>query len=72
VSIEGVGVFVGISTPDYGSVAQSAADISPYSATGSALSVAAGRLSYTYGFKGPSVAVDTGEWLPCLGLTLPK
>ena len=28
-------------------------------ATGSALSVAAGRLSYTYGFKGPSVAVDT-------------
>lgn len=29
-------------------------------ATGSALSVAAGRLSYIYGFKGPSVAVDTG------------
>lgn len=56
---EGVGVFVGISTPDYSTLAQAAAEISAYSATGSALSVAAGRLSYAYGFKGPSVAVDT-------------
>lgn len=57
---EGVGVFVGISTPDYSTVAQSATDISPYSATGAALSVAPGRISYAYGFKGPSVAIDTG------------
>ena len=56
---DSVGVFVGISTPDYSTLAQAAAEILAYSATGSALSVAAGRLSYAYGFKGPSVAVDT-------------
>lgn len=34
--------------------------ISPYSATGSlSLSVTAGRVSYTFGLKGPSVAIDT-------------
>lgn len=54
-----VGVFVGISTPDFSQVAGAHAEISAYSATGSALSVAAGRLSYIYGFQGPSVAVDT-------------
>ena len=31
---EGVGVFIGISTPDYSQVAQAHADISAYSATG--------------------------------------
>ena len=31
---DGVGVFVGISTPDFSQVAQSHADISAYSATG--------------------------------------
>lgn len=31
---EGVGVFVGISTPDYSNIAQQHADISAYSATG--------------------------------------
>ena len=30
-----------------------------YTGTGSAFSVAAGRLSYTFGFEGPSVALDT-------------
>ncbi|KAK9815757.1 hypothetical protein WJX72_009061 [[Myrmecia] bisecta] len=54
-----IGVFVGISTPDYADLAKAHSGISVYSATGSALSVAAGRLSYTFGFKGPSVSVDT-------------
>ena len=56
---EAFGAFVGISTPDYADLAKQNSSISPYSATGSALSVAAGRLSFTFGFKGPSVAVDT-------------
>ena len=30
-----------------------------YSATGASLSVAAGRLSFTFGLRGPAVAVDT-------------
>ena len=33
--------------------------LSPYMATGSALSVAAGRISYTYGLSGSSMSVDT-------------
>ena len=89
---ERVGVFVGISSPDYADLAMGHSDISAYSATGawwtqpshrasstrqaasccgiqapccllcaagSALSVAAGRVSYLYGFRGPAVAVDT-------------
>ncbi len=51
-----VGVFVGISTPDYADVAKAHSTISPYTATGSALSAAAGRLSYTFGFQGPAVS----------------
>jgi acyl transferase domain-containing protein len=54
-----MGVFVGISTPDYGELARRHSEISAYSATGSALSVAAGRISYLWGFKGPSISVDT-------------
>lgn len=56
------GVFVGISTNDYGQVqarAGSVAEIDAHSATGNALSIAAGRLSYFFGFQGPSLAVDT-------------
>ena len=56
---DGFGVFVGISTPDYGDMAKQYSEISPYSATGGAMSVAAGRISYLYGFKGPSVSIDT-------------
>ena len=51
-----VGVFVGISTPDYADVAKAHSAISPYTATGSALSAAAGRLSYSLGFQGPAIS----------------
>jgi len=34
-------------------------DTSPFQATGSVASVASGRLSFTFGFKGPSVSIDT-------------
>jgi acyl transferase domain-containing protein/NADPH:quinone reductase-like Zn-dependent oxidoreductase/acyl carrier protein len=55
-----MGIFVGISTTDYGKVAANHLHhISAYSATGGALSVAAGRLSYFYGASGPSMSVDT-------------
>jgi epothilone polyketide synthase D len=50
------GVFVGISTNDY---SQLLTDIDAYTGTGSALSVAAGRLSYVLGLQGPSMALDT-------------
>ena len=51
-----VGVFVGISTPDYADLGKAHTSIGVYTATGSALSVAAGRLSYFFGFAGPAVS----------------
>jgi phthiocerol/phenolphthiocerol synthesis type-I polyketide synthase C len=54
------GVFVGISTNDYASLRQGSLDnLDPYTGTGTALSVAAGRLSYVLGLHGPTLAVDT-------------
>jgi acyl transferase domain-containing protein/D-arabinose 1-dehydrogenase-like Zn-dependent alcohol dehydrogenase/acyl carrier protein len=50
------GVFVGISTNDYG---QLQGQIDAYTGTGNSASVAAGRLSYVLGLQGPSMAVDT-------------
>ncbi|WP_375413897.1 amino acid adenylation domain-containing protein [uncultured Bradyrhizobium sp.] len=50
------GVYVGISGSDYR--ATEAAD-GPYFYTGTAPSVAAGRLSYHYGLNGPCLAIDT-------------
>lgn len=57
----GTGVFVGISNnndysqmqPDYSSRIQG------YDLTGNALNIAAGRISYLFNFRGPSMAVDT-------------
>jgi polyketide synthase 12/polyene macrolide polyketide synthase/epothilone polyketide synthase D len=56
------GVFVGVSTSDYLQLQVRAGDtsrLSAYSGTGSSLSVAAGRLSYTLGLQGPSLSIDT-------------
>jgi acyl transferase domain-containing protein len=54
------GVFVGISTNDYGRRQFSnPALIDAYAGTGNALSIAANRISYQFDFLGPSVAIDT-------------
>ncbi|HZC93007.1 MAG TPA: beta-ketoacyl synthase N-terminal-like domain-containing protein, partial [Mycobacterium sp.] len=54
------GVFVGVSTYDYGSLQFSRPDlIDAYSGTGGALSIAANRLSYALDLRGPSMAIDT-------------
>lgn len=52
------GVFVGISTQDY-LARQFQAGVSQHTGSGTALSAAAGRLSYVFGFEGPSLAIDT-------------
>jgi acyl transferase domain-containing protein len=54
-------VYVGISAVDYNKLASRLQlSLTAYSATGSlSLSVAAGRLSYSFGLKGPSLAIDT-------------
>ena len=54
------GVFMGVSSSDYSRLTDKhSAGLSAYSATSSALSVAAGRVSYIFGFKGPCMSVDT-------------
>lgn len=59
---ERTGVFVGISTRDYELIQGSSAElneVSPFSATGLATSIAANRISYCFNFTGPSLIVDT-------------
>ncbi len=55
------GVFLGISTSDYGQLVRlngyDALDV--YAATGGSMNVAAGRLAFTLGLQGPCMAVDT-------------
>ncbi|MCW5256845.1 acyltransferase domain-containing protein [Verminephrobacter aporrectodeae subsp. tuberculatae] len=52
------GVYVGISSNDYFRLQQSTGH-DEYAATGSALSIAANRISYCLGLQGPSMAIDT-------------
>lgn len=55
------GVFLGISTKDYSDIvrAPGGGTIDAYAATGGAMNVAAGRVSFTLGLQGPAMAVDT-------------
>ncbi|NUT91634.1 MAG: type I polyketide synthase, partial [Saccharothrix sp.] len=54
------GVFVGISTGEYGAAqALDARRVEPWTATGGALSIAANRVSYLLDLRGPSTAFDT-------------
>ena len=54
------GIYFGICNSDYGRVLLTQPDrFDPYIGTGSAYSIAAGRLSYILGLSGPSIAVDT-------------
>jgi acyl transferase domain-containing protein len=54
------GVFIGLSQLEYARIAlEQNTPVSAYYATGAHLSVAAGRISFTWGLNGPAVAVDT-------------
>ena len=55
------GVFVGICNTDYHQLllTRSAEALDGYVASGSAHSVASGRLSYVLGFQGPALSIDT-------------
>ncbi|WP_245929806.1 type I polyketide synthase [Allonocardiopsis opalescens] len=62
VSLRGsaTGVFAGVQTPEYGPRLHEAPDgVESYLLTGTAASVAAGRISYALGLEGPAVALDT-------------
>ncbi|ACK67007.1 Erythronolide synthase [Rippkaea orientalis PCC 8801] len=55
------GVFLGISVNEYGhqTLGGNPEAIDVYTATGNALSIAAGRLAHYFGFQGPALVVDT-------------
>jgi epothilone polyketide synthase D len=53
------GVFIGLMYNDYSALNPGLAALDGYMATGSAGSVASGRLSYVLGLQGPSLTVDT-------------
>ena len=54
------GVFLGVGSYDYGAlVAERMEDPHGYRVTGSASSVASGRIAYTLGLEGPALALDT-------------
>ena len=54
-------VFVGITTNDYAhlNMMRDPAELDAYAATGSALNVVPGRVAYTLGLQGASIAIDT-------------
>jgi acyl transferase domain-containing protein len=57
-----IGVFVAISTTDYHGAKlwqPGLTAIDPFTATGASFAAAAGRLSYSFGFNGPCLAIDT-------------
>ena len=53
------GMYVGIAASDYASLIKQHTDRAGFHATANASSVACGRLSFTYGLKGPSMSIDT-------------
>jgi acyl transferase domain-containing protein len=53
------GVFIGLMNSDYARLADHEDAVDAHTGTGAAASVAAGRLSYAFGLRGPSVVIDT-------------
>jgi acyl transferase domain-containing protein/acyl carrier protein len=55
------GVFTGMFNPDYSTLLFQSLprDLEGYLSTGSALSVASGRIAYSFGFEGPAATIDT-------------
>lgn len=53
------GVFIGFGSVDYASLPRDRNSTGPYTATGIASNMLAGRISHTFGLQGPAICVDT-------------
>lgn len=53
------GVFIGMTGSEYSLIQRLSEDIGPYTATGSAVNIASGRISHIFGFHGPAITLDT-------------
>jgi NADPH:quinone reductase-like Zn-dependent oxidoreductase/3-oxoacyl-(acyl-carrier-protein) synthase/acyl carrier protein len=53
------GVYVGLASSDYGAMVHRFVDKGAFHATSNAVSVACGRVSYTFGMRGPCLSIDT-------------
>ena len=58
-NLERTGVYIGIASQEYMLLSKSLLPTTPFTATGSVLSVASGRISYSFGLQGPAMSVDT-------------
>jgi acyl transferase domain-containing protein/acyl carrier protein len=61
-STTNVGVFMGLTTMDYGTMMrarQVESQCLPYLASGTTINAAAGRISYVFGLQGPAMGIDT-------------
>ncbi|MGW5449872.1 type I polyketide synthase [Streptomyces asiaticus] len=60
ISLKGIdaGVFAGVASQGYG-MGAAVPELEGFATTGSASSVASGRVSYVFGFEGPAVTIDT-------------
>ncbi len=65
------GVYVGIASGDFGRTAfTDRSVVGPYHGTGTSHSVAAGRISYVLGLRGPAISIDTACSSSLVGLHL--
>lgn len=53
------GIFVGCSSADYAKLSVPCTGITAYTGTGTSSSVISGRVSYTFGLRGPALTIDT-------------
>ncbi|MFD0773859.1 polyketide synthase, partial [Streptomonospora algeriensis] len=62
-TLPGTGLYIGAMVDDYAIMraAPGGAEITPHTATGSARSMIANRVSFALGLRGPSMVVDTGQ-----------
>jgi acyl transferase domain-containing protein/thioesterase domain-containing protein/acyl carrier protein len=56
---ESIGTYVGIGGTDYGMSVLRAPELEGFRMTGTLVSLASGRVAYTFGLEGPAVSIDT-------------